>query len=55
MLCGKETEYPIDLFYPKPLGDPRLELVEVGTALSDNLYEVHRHAQITMGKEQRRQ
>ena len=43
------------MFYPKPPGDPRLELGEVGAALSDKLYEVHSHAQLTMGKEQRRQ
>ena len=55
MLYGREAQYPNDLFYPKPPGDPRFELGEVGTALSEKLYEVHRHAQITMGKEQRQQ
>ena len=55
MLYGREAQYPIDLFYPKPPGDPRLELGEVGAALSDKLYEVHSHAQQTLGKEQRRQ
>ena len=55
MLCGREAQYPIDLFYPKPPGNPRLELGKVGAALSDNLFEVHSHAQLTMGKEQLRQ
>ena len=52
MLYGREPQYPIDLFYSKPPGDPCLELGEIGAALSDKLYEVHSHAQLTMGKEQ---
>ena len=55
MLFGKEAQYPIDLFYPKPPGDPRLVLGEDGLELNEKLYEVHSHAQATMGKEQRRQ
>ena len=55
MRYGREAQYCIDLFYPKPPGDPRLELGEVGAELSDKLFEVHSHAQLTMGKEQRRQ
>ena len=55
MLFGKEAQYPIDLFYPKPPGDPRLVLGEDGSELNEKLYEVHSHAQATMGKEQRRQ
>ena len=55
MLYWREAQYPIVLFHPKPPGDPRLELSKEGTALSDESYEVHRHNQITMGKEQRRQ
>ena len=55
MLYGREAQYPINLFYPKPQGDPRLELGEVGAASSDKQYEVHSHAQLTMEKEQRRQ
>ena len=38
------------LIYPKPPGDPRLELGEIGTELNERLYEVHSHAQMTMGK-----
>ena len=30
LFCGKETQYPIDLYHPKPPGDPRLEIGEVG-------------------------
>ena len=48
MLYRTEAQYPIDLFYPKPPGDPRLDLGEVGAALSEKLYEVHSHAQLTM-------
>ena len=55
MLFGKEAQYPIDLYYPKPPGDPRLELSEPAAELNEKLYEVHEHAQMTMGKEQRRQ
>ena len=55
MLYGKEAQYPFDLYYPKPPGDPRLELGQMGTELNEKLYEVHSHAQMTMGKEQRRQ
>ena len=36
-------------------GDPRLVLGEDGLELNEKLYEVHSHAQVTMGKEQRRQ
>ena len=35
MLYGKEAQYPIDLYYPKPPGDPRLELGEMGTELNE--------------------
>ena len=55
MLFGKEARYPNDLFYSKPLGDPRLVVGEHGLELNEKLYEVHSHAQATMGKEQRRQ
>ena len=55
MLFGKEAQYHIDLFYPKPPGDPRLVLGEDGLELNEKLYEVHSHAQATMGKEQPRQ
>ena len=51
MLFGKEAQYPIELFYPKPPGDPRLVLGEDGLQLNEKLYEVHSHAQATMGKE----
>ena len=55
MLIGKEAQYPIDLFYSKPPGDPRLVLGEDGLELNEKMYEVHSHAQATMGNEQRRQ
>ena len=55
MLFGKEAQYPIDLYYPKPPGDPRLELSEPAAELNEKLCEVHEHAQMTFGKEQRRQ
>ena len=55
MLLGKEAQYPINLFYSKPPRDPRLMLGEDGLELNEKLYEVHSHAQATMGKEQRRQ
>ena len=55
MLYGKEAQNPIDLNFPKPPNDPRLKLGEVSSHLSEKLYEVHSHAQMSMGKEQRRQ
>ena len=55
MIFGREAQYPIDLFVPKPPGDPRLKLGENAEELSERLYEIHRKAQMTMGTEQRRQ
>ena len=55
MIFGREAQYPIDLFVPKPPGDPRLELGENAEKLNERLYEIHREAQMTMGTEQRRQ
>ena len=55
MLYAREAQYPIDLFFPKPPGDFRSEVDDLGTELNEKLYEVHSHAQLTMGKEQRRQ
>ena len=47
MMYGRESQYPTDLFYPKPPGDPRLELGEVGAASSDKTYEVHSQEELT--------
>ena len=55
MIFGREAQYPIDLFVPKPPGDPRLKLGENAEELNERLYEIHREAQTTMGTEQRRQ
>ena len=55
MIFGREAQYPIDLFVPKPPGDPRLKLGEHAEELNERLYEIHREAQMTMGTEQRRQ
>ena len=55
MVFGREAQYPIDLFVPKPRGDPRLKLGENAEDLNERLYEIHREAQLTMGSEQRRQ
>ena len=55
MIFGREAQYPIDLFVPKPPGDPRLKLGEHTEELNERLYEIHRGAQMTMGTEQRRQ
>ena len=55
MIFGREAQYPIDLFVPKPPGDPRLKLGENAEELNERLYEIHREAQMTMGAEQRRQ
>ena len=55
MIFGREAQYPIDLFVPKPPGDPRLKLGENAEELKERLYEMHREAQMTMGSEQRRQ
>ena len=55
MIFGREAQYPIDLFIPKPLGDLKLKLGENAEKLNERLYETHREAQMTMGTEQRRQ
>ena len=55
MIFGREAQYPIDLFVPKPPGDPRLKLGENAEELNERLYEIHREAQMTKGSEQRRQ
>ena len=55
MIFGREAQYPIDLFVPKPPGDPRLKLGEKAEELNERFYEIHREAQMTMGSEQRRQ
>ena len=52
MIFGREAQYPIDLFVPKPPGDPRLKLGENAEELNERLYEIHREAQMTMGTEQ---
>ena len=55
MNFGREAQYPIDLFVPKPPGDPRLNLGENAKQLNERLYELHTEAQMTRGSEQRRQ
>ena len=55
MIFRREAQYPIDLFVPKPPGDPRLKLGENAEELNERLDETHREAQMTMGSEQRRQ
>ena len=55
MIFGREAQYPIDLFVPKPPGDPRIKSGENVEELNERLYEIHRDAQIIMGTEQRRQ
>ena len=55
MIFGREAQYPIDLFVPKPPGDPRLKLGENAEELNERFFEIHREAQMTMGTEQRRQ
>ena len=55
LLFGRESQNPIDLFVPKPPGDPRLRLGENAEELNECLCEIHRDAQITMGTEQKRQ
>ena len=49
MIFGRESQYPIDLFVPKPPGDPRLKVGQNAKRLKEGLYENHREAQITMG------
>ena len=55
MIFGREAQYPIDLFVPKPPRKPRLKLGEHAEELNERSYEIHREAQMTMGTEQRRQ
>ena len=55
MIFAREAQYPIDLFVPKPPGDPRLKLAENAEELNERLYEIHREAQKTIGSEKQRQ
>ena len=55
MIFGREAQYSIDLFVPKPPGDPRLKLDDNAEELNERLYEIHKEAQMTMETEQRRQ
>ena len=55
MIFGREAQYPIDFFVPKPPGGPRLKLGEHAEKLNERSYEIHREAQMTMGTEQRQQ
>ena len=55
MIFGREAQYPIDLFVPKPPEDPRLNLGENAEELNERLYEIHKEARMTMGSKQRRQ
>ena len=55
MIFGREAQYPIDLFVPKPPGDTRLKLGENAEELNECLNEIHKDAQSTMGTDQRRQ
>ena len=48
MISGREAQYPIDFFVPKPPGDPRLKLGENAEELNERLHEIHREAQMTM-------
>ena len=48
MIFGREAQYPIDLFVPKPPGDPRLKLGENAEELNECLCEIQREAQMTM-------
>ena len=50
MLYGNEAQYPIELYFPKPPGDSRLDLGEVDAEWSENLYEVHTHDADDCGK-----
>ena len=55
MIFGREAQYTIDLFVPKPPGDPGLKLSDNAEEVNERLYEIHREAQMTLGSEQRRQ
>ena len=55
MIFGREAQYPIDLFVPKPTCDPRLKLGENTGELNKCLHKIPRKAQTTMGTEERRQ
>ena len=53
-VVSEESAIPHRFKLSEPQGDPRLELGEVGADLSEMLYEVFSHVQMTMGEEQRR-
>ena len=52
VVFGREAQYRIDLFVPKPPGDPRLQLREDAEELNERLYEIHREAQMNRLKKE---
>ena len=54
MIFGREAQYTVDSFVPKPPGDPRLKLSENAEQLNERLLKIYREAKITLGSEQRR-
>ena len=55
VVFGREAHYPIDLFVPKPPGDPTSKFGEKAEKLNEGLFEIHGEAQNSMRTEQRRQ
>ena len=49
MILGREAQFPIDLFVPKPPVDPRLILGGNAEESNERFYEIHREALMTMG------
>ena len=43
---GRQAQNPIDLFVPKPQGDPSLMLGENAEELNEQLHEIHREANL---------
>ena len=48
-IFGRETEYPIDLLFPKSTGEPRLKIGENTEELNERLFEIHKEVQVSMG------
>ena len=54
LVYGEECQYPIDLFYPKPIDHEYTEAGDFATWLHETFREAHAHARLMLGCAQRR-
>ena len=52
LVYGEECQYPIDLFYPKPIDHEYTEAGDFATWLHETFREAHAHARLMLGSAQ---